>query len=563
MFTLQIHPLLLLSHSCLTQGASQLYLFHRTAIRYYLAFRADIASMDEQAIIQEINETRAFLVARGKSVTPALHKSLASQIILQIGHMGSMSTKCAASIAKALEESPYGDETASVHAALDDALMSSAVHAGKLADSGKLTGQKLIAFENYATQKDWDIFRSPKLTMAMKMERAIYRLNKYGCGYLHEQTQKHVLAILLCCHHTELPDYHDIFQELQNLKKVAEANRKQYVGKRTMKYPTSPFDLPQAMQDSAIDLDDPPVKVELVGLKTIANKHIPLRSNSKLLKKKKADKLDDDAAFTWSDLKALLKGSEAPGLHIFGPKGKRSLTGMSVGLRSMDAEELNDIETEVKRVRKHLAMTGQGKSADSLQLASPSSPVDVPANPKPDQAAHVPGLQGRDYGDGHLKPGSIPDGLAKKKATEQAAPDADPPMNDYEEAAYTALTKRNAKKAEDAKMRKALMKRPACAKPEHKKVPATGGTITATPEKPAKAFSYPVVSKKSPCPKQGASPCDYKGGRIYTNSAKHGFRTIRDRTNRFSERFVTWGGKRPTLSSWKVALQAIDEYRKD
>ena len=60
----------------------------------------------------------------------------------------------------------------------------------------------------------------------------------------------------------------------------------------------------------------------------------------------------------------------------------------------------------------------------------------------------------------------------------------------------------------------------------------------------------------------GASPQAYKGARIYVNSAKKGFRVIRDAKERFSERFVSWRGERPTSESWALALEAVDEYCK-
>ena len=79
------------------------------------------------------------------------------------------------------------------------------------------------------------------------------------------------------------------------------------------------------------------------------------------------------------------------------------------------------------------------------------------------------------------------------------------------------------------------------------------------------AFTPITVTKTSPCPKlskDGNAPCDYNGGRIYLSLKKKGFRVLRNQKDAYSERFVSWGGDKPTADTWKDALKKIDEYKK-
>ena len=121
-------------------------------------------------------------------------------------------------------------------------------------------------------------------------------------------------------------------------------------------------------------------------------------------------------------------------------------------------------------------------------------------------------------------------------------------MTAYEQAAIRALKKRDEGKAADNNAQEALqdkadkkatsLKRPAAAM-----APTTGSEAQ-------------VVLKGSPRPKLGAGPQAYKGARIYVNSAKKGFRVIRDAKDRFSGRFVSWQGERRRASrlQWGATL---------
>ena len=44
------------------------------------------------------------------------------------------------------------------------------------------------------------------------------------------------------------------------------------------------------------------------------------------------------------------------------------------------------------------------------------------------------------------------------------------------------------------------------------------------------------------------------------SSAKQGWRVIRERGVYKTEKFVNWGGPKPTLATWEMALEAIDSY---
>ena len=96
---------------------------------------------------------------------------------------------------------------------------------------------------------------------------------------------------------------------LQDLKSSMVSSKKPYPFQCLKVFPKTPSELPQAILDHAYDSDDVAVSVELDALKYIADNHIPLRSNSRLLTQKaKEFKSGDAESEVWNKLKFLVNG---------------------------------------------------------------------------------------------------------------------------------------------------------------------------------------------------------------------------------------------------------------
>ena len=540
------------------------------------------AAMNAQSVVREIKGAVEFLEARQGSAAQAVRANLAKQMALQIRSLGSVSTTDAVALANALQGNPFGDDTSVVTEALDNALTGSLA----MPDVGQAHAKThhLYHFYNYATQADWDVFRRRDLTMVAKMERAVFRLNSYGCHHPHEQTIKRVLGILLLTHFAEYPSYNDVYAMVQDMKGVIDSNRKPSGLPVIERYPELPCDLPDSIKSAALDATDPPVSVQLVGLQSIVDKHIPLRKSSRLLKKTSCGGSDN---VTWSQMRELLKGEVSPTIRFFdtqhGPQGH-------TGLRAMGSSEQLALDS-ASAVSERISFDGRAQGSIK-PLALPSVPhTGSSGSQGPDVTLSV---RGRDAGDGALSACDIPADLMAKAV--QPAPShspspsptrtlAEPPaetpepiasaaptcsgdspslgdLNDFEKAAIVALKKRDDDKVAEKKKQKRIVGKSCVA--EH----SADDEAKSGMKRPASAMKYTkggveatVVTKTTPCPGLGAPPPqDYKGGRIYVNSAKRGFRVLRDSKDRFSERFISWKGDAPTSPTWAAALQAVDDY---
>ena len=60
----------------------------------------------------------------------------------------------------------------------------------------------------------------------------------------------------------------------------------------------------------------------------------------------------------------------------------------------------------------------------------------------------------------------------------------------------------------------------------------------------------------------GAPPVRYAGGVIYTSVKMNAFRVLTAAGDNYSEVPVRWKGPKPTHTSWKMAVDAIDDARK-
>ena len=238
-----------------------------------------------QAILKEVDSVKSFFSSRADSDsgTEALAKNFTNALIQQINSCLSLPTCDASMLVQALKDSPYGDANITrIIAAIDAKVMANST-AAKAATGPK--DQVLKEWWNMCTQDDWDCFKDPKRSFHSKMTRLVERGNLLGCTNPDEQTLKWMLAMLLMSHYLDMPGPSDIYDKLQELKQVVVCERKPYPLEQLTNFPSRPEDLPKEVYAYAYT-DSKPTAVVLPGIKSIAIKAIPLRSNSKLLKQK-------------------------------------------------------------------------------------------------------------------------------------------------------------------------------------------------------------------------------------------------------------------------------------
>jgi hypothetical protein len=141
---------------------------------------------------------------------------------------------------------------------------------------------------NYLSKSDWVGIRDPKATLPSICDIILKRLHRLGLTFVDEQTVKWVVSVALHANFDNgggFPNYHSIYDLVRDYKAQNSSTRKPYPHDLVVVYPETPSGLPDAMAKFAYDSDDPPCGVDLPRLSNIANNHIPLRSNSMLLKR--------------------------------------------------------------------------------------------------------------------------------------------------------------------------------------------------------------------------------------------------------------------------------------
>ena len=170
--------------------------------------------------------------------------------------------------------------------------------------------QHLKCWWHYCTAQDWGLLRNPKVSFNQKMTTMVERGMSVGCVDPDEQSLKWALATLLVVHYDELPSPHQVYQKLQDIKQSYIAERKPFLYQQLAQFPEDPQDLPLDIYAEAYPLPGGgPNKVVLQGVNTVADS-IPLRSNSKLLRKK-ADRNEASEAFAQSK-QAIKSEPQAP-----------------------------------------------------------------------------------------------------------------------------------------------------------------------------------------------------------------------------------------------------------
>jgi hypothetical protein len=277
-------------------------------------------------VVKEITSVRKFFGTRSCDSDPtALQQSFADSIIHKIGLMKDFGAMDAAKLNEALADDPVGPQTARIKAHVEElvgiSLKKSMASASK--DSkpeGPKSSQFLKYWNRYCTKSELAYLGDDSKSFNSKLTLLVERAMNVGCHSSEEQTKKWMLALLVRLHYKELPSAQSLYDKVQDLKRTCKAEWKNVYAEFIDEFPENAEELPQSIFGVAY-ADEAPHPVELSGLNAIA-KAIPLRENSKLLKKGKPlqDRVDAEKALHDVDRTDDHDFQEQPVLKVVTPK---------------------------------------------------------------------------------------------------------------------------------------------------------------------------------------------------------------------------------------------------
>ena len=553
-------------------------------------------------VVKEITSVRKFFGTRSSDSDPtALQQSFADSIIHKIGLMKDFGAMDAAKLNEALADDPVGPQTARIKAHVEDlvgtSLKKSMASASK--DSkpeGPKSSQFLKYWNRYCTKSELTYLSDDSKSFNSKLTLLVERAMNVGCHSSEEQTKKWMLALLVRLHYKELPSAQSLYDKVQDLKRTCKAEWKNVYAEFIDEFPENAEELPQSIFGVAY-ADEAPHPVELSGLNAIA-KAIPLRENSKLLKKGKPlqDRVDAEKALRDVDRTDDHDFQEQPVLKheqpVVTPKRvKLEPVNDEPHSPTSDDEEVIMLKLKLAKVRAKRERLSPSPSPSPAVTRASGSAVSVSRSEdggfrlsaKPKLEPESPTEQD------DVKPkAEVKDELSAGGAGETPKIDD---LDAYTRAAIESLKARNAKKDEADKKASAAKKADAKKdeaennaadrqKAEPMKRPASGMKRPAASinhESPKKKLSKPSVqrdksaavepqSKVKPkmplLPRDGSSPAPVKywGGIIYTARASKKFRALRVKGNAYTEASASWGGEKPTKAAWDKCCTAIHNH---
>ena len=521
------------------------------------------------AVIKEITSIRKFFETRDSDSDPtALQQSFAVSIIHKINLLKSLGPMDGAQINEALKDDPVGcvhtkrikDHVEELmNKNLKEEVTSPTTAANK---KGGHSDQFLKHWWNYMTESEITFLQDPDKGFNSKMTLLVERAMKVGCNGGDEQSKKWCMALLVRLHYKDLPSAQTLYDKIQDLKRAWTSEYQQLYMERIDEYPEHPRDLPKSIFAAAY-ADEQPHPVQLSGINAIADA-IPLRKNSRLLKKQKqplpervnAEKAISDA-MTDSHRAHVQVKSEAPSVAV------KPLGAVKTEMSDDDADAAiikAEYELKIAKLR----------AVKRERLESASSGLDK-ALPPTTAGGRV---QVHRSSDGSYSLTSTPKLEVPKKEVEEHAEEGAVPqledLDEYTKAAIDALKIRNASKKSGAPTAPAgaskndcIRKRPACASASSaslmKRPAAAKQKAVVTIEKEPKATpNMPTMPGDGSNPR----PVHYWGGIIYTARASKKFRALRVKGNTHTESSASWGGEKPNKAAWLKCVQAITAHYK-
>lgn len=531
------------------------------------------------ACVAEVANVASFFAARKKSGMDGhddLLKSFADAMVSQINGLTTFTVSDASAMTDALRiNSPYGEHSSRVQKTIDQRMKNSLNSSGTPASA---SGQFLKKWQEFLTQSDWDWLKDPKQSWHSKNTKVAERANAMGVTNPDEQALKWLLAILLLAHYESLPSYKEIYQKLQELKACFATERKAFPFERMIVYPDTPHELSEDIYSHAYTGDDVPVSCYVPGLTNIAENHIPLRKNSKLLKQGKPQ---HDVSF--QEAKRELNGCDEPTIKLEHAAGQNSLRVVQrLGASQHDLIAADDDEEEqalkLEYQAKIIRMRLKKRGADSQDTGVKDEITSHPSTLQRERTLTIHTNAARDVtlqSHDHRVPETPPPAAMPLVTRETAEDDSESDDGDeagldpYARAAIKALKTRNVVKRASKKTKKTPPKD--VPKKNEKKRPATTPEVKrAILKRPAAVKAEPddvhkskILTAMPHVTRTGmvCKPVMYNGGIIYTALKSRNFRALKERGNRYSEQSSSWKRQSPS-DAWRTVVAAIDNHKR-
>lgn len=566
------------------------------------------------SVVKEITSIRKFFETRGSDSDPtALQQSFADSVIHKIGLMKDFGAMDAAKINEALSDEPVGPQTARIRAHVEE-LVSKSLKKSMQAPSTAATkaqsprsSQFLKYWWRYLTETELAFLNDQNKSFNSKMTLLVERAMKIGCHSGDEQTKKWMMALLVRLHYTELPSAQALYDKIQDLKRACQSEFKMLYAEFLDEYPEQAEELPKAIFAAAY-ADEAPHPIELSGISAIAEA-IPLRKNSKLLKKHKtpmAERLDAEKALrdaAKTDDHSFRAGTAADASIKAEPRVKAEPREVKMEACSSDEDEAvirATYELKIARIRAKRERPTSPSASGSAVSVSRTADGGFCLSTKAKTESCSPIKQD------DVKPETEVKHEAEKPSA--AATDETPSLDDldpYTQAAINSLQKRNVVKKKEADAAKAQKTAPSEApKTGSSKAPKTGSSkapkktpAAASKKRPAAAkttvkkqvvinHAKPAASAntakpaakrgsadvKLECPKvkpgmpslpkdgSNPKPVQYWGGIIYTARAAKKFRALKVKGDTYTEASASWGSDKPSKASWDKCVSAIKNH---
>lgn len=283
--------------------------------------------MDSVAgIISELVDVQGLL--KNKNLSEENKTGMMNQISAKILSLRNFNAASAAKLFEALDAASMAQ---SFHDMMKDAINR------RMADSGPATRSKVAGVQpqllsnilHYLTEQDWDIISVVNCPPNKIISILAARLSKLQLDSLDEQTKKECIKLVLHLRKAStgaVPKFKIIYGWVNDLKMQHEALKVPRTCTFLQRYPPLPSQLPRDIFAAAYQGSDQPVSKDVENFHAYGA-HIPLRSNSALLKRE-ATQDSQSGTVTWEQLVALQNTGQVPGLpgfRMLQPGGRPSL----------------------------------------------------------------------------------------------------------------------------------------------------------------------------------------------------------------------------------------------
>ena len=339
-------------------------------------------SVDE--LTSELADLAGFLKARAAVGGDATAKdkimtAMVEAFTKKILNASSFGAPQALALTNALSHTELGDTHRTAIQDAIDTRIGGTMSNAPAGSNGAHTPQKLLSqITCYLTASDWEKIRCERVSLSGKAQVIVDRFQRLGLLYAHEQTVRWAVAILaleVSRSSGNYPSYPCVYDMVQDFKVAMETSRRPHSLGHMVMYPATPADLPEHVYAAAYDSSDPPVSVEIERLQVTAERHVPLRSTSSLLRgstRRSSPSTGGSSADQQNPLLQQLvaliqggQGAQQPNIQLLQTAPRRARTSSALALTAHDDQASDG--SDPSRFANDVA----GVGGDSIALASP------------------------------------------------------------------------------------------------------------------------------------------------------------------------------------------------